>query len=150
MTAKFLAGKICLVTGGAQGLWRGAMEIPIQGRMEMTFKQKYFINSHKGLTFLAILALIAWFGRWDNVTAWVYLALHGTYGILWVLKSLVFPDRQWETDKGWGCAARINRFPATLSLRSIKETASCLFPSCFSSASRNRQFIASPATWRWA
>jgi steroid 5-alpha reductase family enzyme len=66
------------------------------------FKQKYFLNSHKGITFLAVLAMMAWFQRWDNLTAWVYLALHGTYGILWVLKSRVFPDRQWETDKGLG------------------------------------------------
>jgi steroid 5-alpha reductase family enzyme len=63
-------------------------------------KQKYFIDSHKAVTFLAILGLMAWFGQWDNPTAWVYLALHGTYGILWVLKSRVFPDKQWEEDKG--------------------------------------------------
>lgn len=66
------------------------------------FKQKYFLNAHKGITFLAVLAMMAWFGRWENVTAWVYLALHGTYGILWVLKSAIFPDKQWEIDKGLG------------------------------------------------
>lgn len=65
-------------------------------------KQKYFIDSHKGVTFLAILALMAWFGQWQNATAWVYLALHGTYGWLWVLKSRIFPDKQWETDRGLG------------------------------------------------
>jgi steroid 5-alpha reductase family enzyme len=43
---------------------------------------------------------MAWFKQWDNPTAWVYLALHGTYGILWVLKSRIFPDKQWEEDKG--------------------------------------------------
>ena len=59
-------------------------------------KQKYFIDSHKGITFLAILAMMAWYGRWENATAWVYLALHGTYGWLWVLKSRIFPDKQWE------------------------------------------------------
>ena len=65
-------------------------------------KQKYFIDSHKGLTFLFVLALMAWFGQWQNPTAWVYLALHGTYGWLWVLKSRIFPDKQWETDRGLG------------------------------------------------
>ena len=30
------------------------------------------------------------------MTAWVYLALHGTYGVLWVLKSYIFGDKQWE------------------------------------------------------
>lgn len=62
-------------------------------------KQKYFIDSHKAATFLVVLALMAWFGRWQNTTAWVYLALHGSYGILWVLKSRIFPDKQWEEDK---------------------------------------------------
>ncbi len=59
-------------------------------------KQKYFIDSHKGVTFIAILLMMAWFNQWQNPTAWVYLALHGTYGWLWVLKSRVFPDKQWE------------------------------------------------------
>jgi steroid 5-alpha reductase family enzyme len=63
-------------------------------------KQKFFIDSHKGVTFIAILLLMARFHQWQNPTAWVYLALHGTYGWLWVLKSRIFPDRQWENDKG--------------------------------------------------
>lgn len=63
-------------------------------------KQKYFIDSHKAVTFLIVLGLMAWFKQWDNPTAWVYLALHGTYGILWVLKSRIFPDKQWQEDKG--------------------------------------------------
>lgn len=60
-------------------------------------KQKTFIDSHKGITFLAVLAMMAWFKDWNNTTAWVYLALHGTYGWLWVLKGRIFPDRQWES-----------------------------------------------------
>ncbi len=59
-------------------------------------KHKYFINSNKGVTFLVILALMAVYHRWQNPTAWIYLALHGTYGILWVLKSRLFPDANWE------------------------------------------------------
>lgn len=59
-------------------------------------KQKFFIDSHKGITFLAILGMIAYFHQWQNTTALVYLALHGTYGLLWVLKSRIFPDKQWE------------------------------------------------------
>ena len=65
-------------------------------------KQKYFIDSHKGVTPLAILAMMAVYGQWDNPTAWVYLGLHGSYGILWVLKSRIFGDRQWEQPTGWG------------------------------------------------
>ncbi len=67
-------------------------------------KQKHFIDVHKGITFLAILAMMAYFDQWQNATAWVYLALHGTYGILWVLKSRIFPDKNWEkkTNLWWG------------------------------------------------
>ncbi len=59
-------------------------------------KWKHFIDSHKGATPLAVLALMAYFNQWENTTAWIYLALHGTYGILWVLKSRIFPDRAWD------------------------------------------------------
>ncbi|GAB4521412.1 MAG: hypothetical protein Fur0018_01890 [Anaerolineales bacterium] len=59
-------------------------------------KQRYFIDSHKGATFFFILALMAWYRQWENPTAWIYLALHGSYGFLWVLKSRLFPDKQWE------------------------------------------------------
>jgi len=59
-------------------------------------KQRHFIDSHKAATGLFVLALIAIYDQWDNPTAWVYLALHGTYGLLWVLKSRIFPDKQWE------------------------------------------------------
>ena len=59
-------------------------------------KQKYFIDSHKGATAPVVFLLIAYFNQWENTTAWVYLALHGSYGIMWVLKSAIFPDKTWE------------------------------------------------------
>ncbi|MFH2104087.1 MAG: DUF1295 domain-containing protein [Chloroflexota bacterium] len=59
-------------------------------------KLKHFIDTNKGVTFLVILGLIAAYQQWDNPAAWVYLGLHGTYGVLWVLKSRVFPDASWE------------------------------------------------------
>jgi protein-S-isoprenylcysteine O-methyltransferase Ste14 len=62
---------------------------------------KFFIDSHKGSNAVAIVALMAWFDAWHNETAWVYLALHGTYGLLWLLKSNVFPDKQWEQPVPW-------------------------------------------------
>ena len=61
-------------------------------------KQKHFIDSHKGATPLAVLGLMAFYGAWDNTTAWLYLATHGLYGILWVTKSFSFPDRSWEAE----------------------------------------------------
>ena len=62
----------------------------------MQFKQKYFIDSHKGLTPIFILLLINYFNAWNNIEAVLYLALHGTYGALWVTKSFIYPDKQWE------------------------------------------------------
>lgn len=64
-------------------------------------KQKHFIDSHKALTGPFVLLLIALYGQWHNPTAWAYLALHGTYGLLWNLKSRFFPDKQWEQPADW-------------------------------------------------
>ena len=60
-------------------------------------KQKHFIDSHKGATAPMVLILIWYFNQWDNVTAWIYFALHGSYGVMWVLKSRIFPDKTWES-----------------------------------------------------
>ena len=59
-------------------------------------KHKFYIDTHKGVTGLFVFALIAAYGDWDNTLAWIYLALHGTYGLLWIAKSHYFGDRQWE------------------------------------------------------
>jgi steroid 5-alpha reductase family enzyme len=59
-------------------------------------KLKWFIDTNKGVTFLALLSMMAVCHRWQNTTAWIYLAQHGTYGLLWVLKSNIFPDASWE------------------------------------------------------
>lgn len=59
-------------------------------------KQKHFIDTHKGATPVFVLGLMGYFEQWDNPTAWAYLATHGVYGVLWVLKSRAFPDKSWE------------------------------------------------------
>jgi protein-S-isoprenylcysteine O-methyltransferase Ste14 len=65
-------------------------------------KHKTFIDSNKGFTPFFFLILLVYFKQWQNPTAFVYLALHGSYGVLWVLKSNIFPDRTWERQVGWG------------------------------------------------
>jgi protein-S-isoprenylcysteine O-methyltransferase Ste14 len=67
-------------------------------------KQKYIINTMKGISLLVILIFIGIYDQWNNTTAWIYLSLHGTYGILWVIKSRIFPDKTWEHEVGlvWG------------------------------------------------
>jgi len=76
------------------------------GALTMTLREKHFIDSHKGATLVAMLGLMWWYGRWDSPTAWLYLALHGGYGLLWVWKSATFPDRSWEREAPlwWGLA----------------------------------------------
>ena len=59
-------------------------------------RKRHFIDPLKGATFLVVLLLMAVYDQWSNPTAWVYLALHGSYGWLWVLKGRLFPDKQWE------------------------------------------------------
>lgn len=59
-------------------------------------KIKHPINLHKGVTFIYILVLMAIYDNY-TIAPWIYLALHGTYGILWLIKDWLYPDQQWET-----------------------------------------------------
>ena len=60
-------------------------------------KIKHAINWHKFLTFLIILGLMAFYNNFTPL-AWIYLALHGTYGLMWLLKDRLYPDQQWEKE----------------------------------------------------
>ena len=66
----------------------------------MRVKQKYIIDFAKGITWLLVLFLIYFFNQKGNLTAWIYFCLHGSYGIMWVLKSYIFPDKTWESRVG--------------------------------------------------
>ena len=66
----------------------------------MRVKQKYIIDFAKGITWLLVLYLIYFFNQTNNFTAWIYFCLHGSYGIMWVLKSYIFPDKTWESRVG--------------------------------------------------
>ena len=60
-------------------------------------KIKHAINLHKGLTSIVVISLMAAYNNF-TVAAFIYLALHGGYGILWLLKDRFYPDKQWEQD----------------------------------------------------
>jgi protein-S-isoprenylcysteine O-methyltransferase Ste14 len=60
-------------------------------------KIKHAINLHKVLTFIVVLSLMVAYSNF-TVAAFIYLALHGGYGILWLLKDQFYPDKQWEQD----------------------------------------------------
>lgn len=36
------------------------------------------------------------FQAWDSVNTWLYLAMHGLYGLMWILKGCVFPDKRFD------------------------------------------------------
>ncbi len=67
----------------------------LEGAMSM--KVKHFINLHKGTTFIFVLGLMFIYQNF-SLGPWVYLALHGSYGILWLLKDRLFPDKRWEEE----------------------------------------------------
>jgi hypothetical protein len=53
------------------------------------------IDAHKALTGPFVLALMAMYDTYTTA-AWIYLGLHGAYGIAWVIKDLVVPDRRFH------------------------------------------------------
>jgi len=63
----------------------------------------WVINFQKGGTLLFVLALMAVTDTW-TVTAWVYLALHGSYGLIWLLKDAVMPDARYQARITFGGA----------------------------------------------
>ena len=42
-------------------------------------------------TFPLLAILIAWYHN-TSAAAWIYLAMHGSYGLVWIIKDLAFPD----------------------------------------------------------
>ncbi|NEQ16596.1 MAG: steroid 5-alpha reductase, partial [Moorea sp. SIO3E2] len=60
-------------------------------------KIKHFINLSKGLTAPVVLGLMVVYQNF-TLGPWVYLALHGTYGVMWLLKDRIYPDKQWEEE----------------------------------------------------
>ena len=58
--------------------------------------ERHLIDFFKGITFLVILVLMAFYDAWNLTAAWLYLGLHGSYGLLWVVKGQLFPDANWQ------------------------------------------------------
>ena len=64
------------------------------------WKAAWVINTQKAGC-LPFFAFLIWFYAdqtpWATSTAaWTYLALHGSYGLVWLLKDMVFPDPAWQ------------------------------------------------------
>lgn len=56
--------------------------------------QRLLIDCCKGATLPLLVWLMWWTKNYSN-SAIIITALHGSYGILWCLKSQIFPDPQW-------------------------------------------------------
>ena len=59
------------------------------------WKFSWVINFQKAGTFLFV-AWLMWFYQNFNTAAYVYLALHGGYGLVWLIKDVCFPDAGWQ------------------------------------------------------
>ena len=59
------------------------------------WKFSWVINFQKAGTFVFLLALMAYYDNY-SATAWIYTAMHGSYGLVWILKDVAFPDRNWQ------------------------------------------------------
>lgn len=71
-------------------------------------KFSWVINTQKAGSFF-FYGFLMWLyaGKTAAATsdaAWVYLALHGSYGLVWLLKDMAFPDPGWQVRVTWGSA----------------------------------------------
>lgn len=55
----------------------------------------YIVNFNKGTMMIYLLGLMVYYDNW-SLGAWIYVALHGNYGIIWTIKDRVFPDVGFE------------------------------------------------------
>jgi steroid 5-alpha reductase family enzyme len=53
------------------------------------------INIHKALVTPVVLAMMWFFNNWST-EAFIYLAIHGSYSILWLIKDSLYPDKRFE------------------------------------------------------
>ena len=59
------------------------------------WKFSWIINFQKAGTFI-FLGVLMWYYQNDSMAAWVYLAMHGSYGLVWIIKDVSFPDPSWQ------------------------------------------------------
>jgi len=59
------------------------------------WKLAWVVNFQKAGTFVFLGLLMLVFHN-NSMGAWIYLALHGGYGLVWVIKDMAFPDPSWQ------------------------------------------------------
>lgn len=58
-------------------------------------KFAWVVNFQKAGTFF-FLGFLLWYYNNQETAAWIYLGLHGSYGLIWLLKDITFPDPNWQ------------------------------------------------------
>ena len=56
---------------------------------------RYYVNAHKGGMPFLVFGLMLYFDNF-SLGCWLYLALHGSYGIIWLIKDFTFPDASFQ------------------------------------------------------
>lgn len=54
-----------------------------------------YINAHKVLVIPVVAGLMWFYDNWST-EAFMYLSIHGTYSLLWLVKEATYPDRRFE------------------------------------------------------
>lgn len=62
---------------------------------------RYVINLFKGFTFIWILSLMHFTGN-KSAGMYLYLFLHGTYGLCWLTKDIIYPDATFKRSASVG------------------------------------------------
>lgn len=61
----------------------------------MKFTVGTYINLHKILVIPLVLGMMWIYQNWST-EAYIYLSLHGSYSILWLMKQMYYPDRRFS------------------------------------------------------
>ena len=59
------------------------------------WKLAWVINFQKAGSFV-FFGLLLWYYANVTTAAWVYVAMHGAYGLVWIIKDVAFPDPSWQ------------------------------------------------------
>ena len=57
-----------------------------------------YINAHKTLVIPVVLSLMWFYQNWST-EAFVYLSIHGTYSVLWLIKQSLYPDKRFDAQQ---------------------------------------------------
>ena len=80
---KDLLNKIALITSPSENPFNIGPKI---------YPVHIIVNLQKSLTIIIMYLLMRYFNNYSK-GAYIYLSLHGSYGLIWLLKDMTFPDK---------------------------------------------------------